>query len=49
MTPDPATMSHVQQVACLMWTDLEEAMRRLKQGAAEAVARAATVKTPKRW
>ncbi len=49
LEPDPATMSHAQQVACLMWTDPEEAVHRIKQAAAEAMACAATVRTPKRW
>jgi hypothetical protein len=47
--PDPATLAHAQLVACLLWTDPEEAVRWLKHAAAEAMARAATVQTTKRW
>ena len=39
LTPDPATMSEAEQIACLAWTDPEEAERRLKATARHALER----------
>ncbi len=36
MTPDPATMPHVEQMACLMWSDPEEAIAQIKAAAQAA-------------